>query len=280
MRRRIIGARADEAGPRGAPNAAKDVKAYVKRNKTMRLTPRRSAKRSATDHALGADQIGRRTGSVDQHRTRDELIASAPNHQRLAGASGEARLGGRAGHAGVNELRAIVTDEQDTRLPIDLRASVIVLAASLRRWRVPSERSKSGSRCSIAQRGEPAGRGHPGIGLSGRLDRGDGGGPDYVLVGTRFAAGWAGAVAGFDVASRSSVRSPSREILLAAHSRRRGDRRVAARQEIPGVSVAHATAARPPFKVVAVALADKMARMAWGLLADGHLSAPELAETA
>jgi len=29
-------------------------------------------------------------------------------------------------------LRAIVTDEQDTRLPIDARASVIVLAAQLR----------------------------------------------------------------------------------------------------------------------------------------------------
>src|SRR5205085_144786 len=35
------------------------------------------------------------------------------------------------GNAGVNELRAIVTDEQDTRLPIDARASVIVLAAQL-----------------------------------------------------------------------------------------------------------------------------------------------------
>src|SRR6185369_16330462 len=35
------------------------------------------------------------------------------------------------GNAGVNELGAIVTDEQDTRLPIDARASVIVLAAQL-----------------------------------------------------------------------------------------------------------------------------------------------------
>ena len=35
------------------------------------------------------------------------------------------------GNAGANELRAILTDEQDTRLPIDARASVIVLAAQL-----------------------------------------------------------------------------------------------------------------------------------------------------
>ena len=35
------------------------------------------------------------------------------------------------GDAGVTELLAIVADEQDTRLPIDARASVIVLAAQL-----------------------------------------------------------------------------------------------------------------------------------------------------
>jgi transposase len=35
------------------------------------------------------------------------------------------------GKAGVNELRVIVADERDTRLPIDARASVIVLAAQL-----------------------------------------------------------------------------------------------------------------------------------------------------
>ena len=39
--------------------------------------------------------------------------------------------------------------------------------------------------------------------------------------------------------------------------------------------------ARRPFKVVGVALADKMARMAWALLAHGGTyRAPELAETA
>ena len=35
------------------------------------------------------------------------------------------------GDAGVNELRAIVADDRDERLPIDARASVMVLAAQL-----------------------------------------------------------------------------------------------------------------------------------------------------
>jgi transposase len=35
------------------------------------------------------------------------------------------------GDAGVNALKAIVADERDTRLPIDARAGVIVLAAQL-----------------------------------------------------------------------------------------------------------------------------------------------------
>ena len=35
------------------------------------------------------------------------------------------------GDVGVNALRAIVADERDERLPIDARASVMVLAASL-----------------------------------------------------------------------------------------------------------------------------------------------------
>ena len=86
-----------------------------------------------------------------QHRTRDVLIRQRTQIiNALRAHLAELGLVAAQGNAGVNELRAIVTDEQDTRLPIDARASVIVLAAQLERWRVSSERSKSGSRCSIA----------------------------------------------------------------------------------------------------------------------------------
>ena len=52
-------------------------------------------------------------------------------------------------------------------------------------------------------------------------------------------------------------------------------------QQNPGKSWLTQLLARRPFKVVAVALANKMARMAWALLAHGGTyRAPELAKTA
>ena len=67
-----------------------------------------------------------------QHRTRDVLIRQRTQIiNALRGHLAELGVVAAQGNAGVNELRAIVTDEQDTRLPIDARASVIVLAAQL-----------------------------------------------------------------------------------------------------------------------------------------------------
>ena len=112
---------------------AKDVKAYVKRNKddaadaeaiceavrrpTMRFVRIKSAEQQ---------------GQLMQHRTRDVLIRQRTQIiNALRAHLAELGLVAAQGNAGVNELRAIVTDEQDTRLPIDARASVIVLAAQL-----------------------------------------------------------------------------------------------------------------------------------------------------
>src|SRR3984957_11136475 len=112
---------------------AKDVKAYVKRNKndaadaeaiceavrrpTMRFVQIKSAEQQ---------------GQLMQHRTRDLLIRQRTKIiNALRAHLAELGIAAAQGDAGVNELRAIVADDRDERLPIDARASVIVLAAQL-----------------------------------------------------------------------------------------------------------------------------------------------------
>src|SRR6266550_1007669 len=112
---------------------AKDVKAYVKRNKndaadaeaiceavrrpTMRFVQVKSAEQQ---------------GQLMQHRTRDLLMRQRTQSINAFRAHlAELGIVAAQGDAGVTELLAIMADEQDTRLPIDARASVIVLAAQL-----------------------------------------------------------------------------------------------------------------------------------------------------
>src|SRR4051812_6741464 len=152
---------------------------------------------------------------------------------------------------------------------------------SLRRWRVSSERSKSGSRCSIARARRASGlRPSRAPGLSGRL-RSD---PTIFRSGRDFAA-WIGLVPRQDSTGGKQKLGPIskqgdrylRRILVvgAIAVLRRA-------QENPGKNPwLTQLLARRPFKVVAVALANKMARMAWALLAHGGTyRAPELAEAA
>src|SRR5438046_527610 len=151
---------------------AKDVKAYVKRNKN-----------DAADAEAICEAVRRPTmrfvriksaeqqGQLMQHRTRDVLIRQRTQIiNALRAHLAELGLVAAQGTAGVNELRAIVTDEQDTRLPIDARATSSCWLRSLMRWRVSSERSKSGSRCSTARARRASGlRRSRASGLSGRL---------------------------------------------------------------------------------------------------------------
>src|ERR1700726_127637 len=112
---------------------AKDVKAYLKRNKndaadaeaiceavrrpTMRFVQIKSAEQQ---------------GQLMQHRTRDVLIRQRTQIiNALRAHLAELGIVAAQGNAGVNELRPLVADQQDTRLPIEARASVIVLAAPL-----------------------------------------------------------------------------------------------------------------------------------------------------
>src|SRR3974377_1843132 len=112
---------------------AQDVKAYVKRNKndaadaeaiceavrrpTMRFVQIKSAEQQ---------------GQLMQHRARDLLMRQRTQvinamRPHLA----ELGIPARQGREGLKELMAIVADDDDTRVPVNARASLMVLAAQL-----------------------------------------------------------------------------------------------------------------------------------------------------
>src|SRR6195256_5665859 len=67
-----------------------------------------------------------------QHRTRDLLMRQRTQViNALRAHLAELGIVAAQGDKGVKELLALVTDKEDTRLPIDARASVIILAAQL-----------------------------------------------------------------------------------------------------------------------------------------------------
>jgi transposase len=267
---------------------AKDVKAYVKRGKN-----------DAADAEAICEAVRRPTmrfvriksaeqqGQVMQHRTRDVLIRQRTQIiNALRAHLAELGIVAAQGDKGVKELLAIVADKEDTRLPIDARASVIVLAAQLEAVQTLigsiEKRIKMQHRSNEAsQRVETI----PGIGVLGAsaitataVD------PTVFRSGRDFAA-WIGLVPRQDSTggkqklgpiSKQGDRYLRRILIVGAISVLRRAR------ENPGkFPWLTQLLARRPFKVVAVALANKMARMAWALLAHGGTyRAPELAETA
>ena len=112
---------------------AKDVKAYVKRNKndaadaeaiceavrrpTMRFVQIKSAEQQ---------------GQLMQHRTRDLLMRQRTQLiNALRAHLAELGIVAAQGREGIQELLAIVADHKDQRIPIDARASLMLLAAQL-----------------------------------------------------------------------------------------------------------------------------------------------------
>jgi transposase len=267
---------------------AKDVKAYVKRNKN-----------DAADAEAICEAVRRPTmrfvriksaeqqGQLMQHRTRDLLIRQRTQSINAFRAHlAELGIVAAQGDAGVTELLAIVADEQDTRLPIDARASVMVLAAQLEAMRTLigsiEKRIKTQHRSNeVSQRVETI----PGIGVLGATaivaTAAD---PTIFRSGRDFAA-WIGLVPRQDSTGGKQKLGPIskqgdhylRRILIvgAIAVLRRA-------QENPGkYPWLTQLLARRPFKVVAVALANKMARTAWALMVHGGIyRAPELAQAA
>ncbi len=255
---------------------AKDVKAYLKRNKndaadaeaiceavrrpTMRFVQVKSEKPQA--HLM-------------QHRARDLLM-----HQRTqlinAIRSHLAELGIIApqGREGIKELLAIIAKDANTELPNDARASLIVLASQLqalqttigeieKRIVVQHRANKESKRIQTV----------PGIGVIGASAiAATVPNPQIFRSGRDFAA-WIGLVPRqmstggkpkLGPISKQGDRYLRRILVVGAVSVLR--RAKLNPEKFPWIT---RLLARRPFKVVAVALANKMARVAWALMMSG-----------
>ena len=266
---------------------AKDVKAYVKRNKNDAVDAEASceAVRRPTMRFVGV-KSAEQQGQLMQHRTRDLLMRQRTQViNALRAHLAELGIVAAQGREGLKELLAIIADERDARLPIDARASLIVLAAQLQA--VQTLIGSIEKRITAQHRANEASKrlqSIPGIGIIGAsaiaatvTD------PKAFRSGRDFAA-WIGLVPRQDSTggkqklgpiSKQGDRYLRRILVVGAHSVLRR-----AKQNPEKYPWLTQLLARRPFKVVAIALANKMARIAWALLATGGRYRPRLAVAA
>src|ERR1700724_1441106 len=265
---------------------AKDVKAYLKRNKND------AADAEAICEAVRRPSMrfvqiksAEQQGQLMQHRTRDVLIRQRTQIiNALRAHLAELGIVAAQGDAGVNELKAIVADERDARLPIDARASVIVLAAQLEALQTTI--GSLDTRIKMQHRANDASmrlETIPGIGIIGATAI-----AATVTDATMFRSGrdfaaWIGLVPRQKSTGGKQKLGPisnpgrpylRRILVVGAHAVLQ--RAMHNPDKYPWLTQ---LLARRPFKVVAVALANKMARIAWALLANGSHYRPRLATT-
>jgi len=255
---------------------AKDVKAYVKRNKN-----------DAADAAAICEAVQRPTmrfvqiksaeqqGRLMLHRTRDLLMRQRTQViNALRAHLAELGIVAAQGREGIKELLTIIASEEDARLPVDAHTSLIVLAAELQAMQTMigsiEKRLMAQHRANEASKRLES---IPGIGVMGATaiiatvpD------PKVFRSGRDFAA-WVGLVPRQDSTggkqklgpiSKQGDRYLRRILVVGACAVLRY-----ARQKPEKYPWLIQLLARKPFKVVAVALANKMARVAWALLANG-----------
>ena len=255
---------------------AKHVKAYIKRNKNDAADAEAicEAVRRPTMRFVQVKSVDQQA-QLMQHRARDLLM-----HQRTqlinAMRSHLAELGIIApqGREGIKELLAIIANDDNRDLPNDARASLVVLAAQLqalqttigaieKRLTAQHRANKESKRLQTI----------PGVGVIGASAiAATVTNPKIFRSGRDFAA-WIGLVPRqMSTGGKSKLGPISKQ----------GDRYLRRILVVGAVSVLRRAKlhpekfpwitqmlARRPFKVVAVALANKMARIAWALMMSG-----------
>ena len=255
---------------------AKDVKAYVRRNKN-----------DAADAEAICEAVRRPTmrfvqvksteqqGRLMLHRTRDLLMRQRTQIiNALRAHLAELGIVAAQGRDGIKDLLKIIASEQDARLPVDAHASLVVLAAELQAMQtmigsIEKQIMAQHRSSEASKRLESV----PGIGVIGATaiaatvpD------PKAFRSGRDFAA-WIGLVPRQDSTGGKQKLGPiskqgdqylRRILVVGAHAVLKR-----ARQQPEKYLWLTQLLARRPFRVVAVALANKMARIAWALLAKG-----------
>jgi transposase len=255
---------------------AKDVKAYVKRNKndaadaeaiceavrrpTMRFVQVKSAEQQ---------------GQLMLHRTRDLLMRQRTQViNALRAHMAELGIVAAQGREGIKELLKIIAREEDARLPVDAHTSLVVLAAQLQALQTMIRSIEK--RIVVQHRSNEASRRLqtiPGIGIIGATAIAATVPDPKVFRSGRDLAAWIGLVPRegstggkhkLGPISKQGDQYLRRILVVGAHA-------VLKRARLHPEQYPWLTGllARKPFRVVAVALANKMARIAWALLAKG-----------
>jgi transposase len=255
---------------------AKDVKAYVKRNKNDAADAEAicEAVRRPTMRFVQVKSAAQQ-GRLMQHRTRDLLLRQRTQViNALRAHLAELGIVAAQGREGLKELLTIIADEGDTRLPLDARASLIVLAAQLQALQTMIGSIEK--RLLVQHRANPASKrlqSIPGIGIIGASAIAATVTDPKAFRSGRDLAAWIGLVPRQDSTggkqklgpiSKQGDRYLRRILVVGAHSVLR--RAKLNPEKYPWLTQ---LLARRPFKVVAIALANKMARVAWALLARG-----------
>ena len=255
---------------------AKDVKAYVRRNKNDAADAEAicEAARRPTMRFVQVKSTEQQ-GRLMLHRTRDLLMRQRTQIiNALRAHLAELGIVAAQGRDGIKDLLKIIASEQDARLPVDAHASLVVLAAELQAMQtmigsIEKQIMAQHRSSEASKRLESV----PGIGVIGATaiaatvpD------PKAFRSGRDFAA-WIGLVPRQDSTGGKQKLGPiskqgdqylRRILVVGAHAVLKR-----ARQQPEKYLWLTRLLARRPFRVVAVALANKMARIAWALLAKG-----------